>query len=362
MSVQTADQVLAEGNSLFVDEDYEGALKKFNEAIEMEDTNSDFFAKRSFCFYKLADFPAALKDANKAIELDPTSATAFLRKGMAAFSLEEYNSALEAFNKAGTLNPAPPANLLKTWIRKCDAELEGASGSDAKPAATPTPAPAQKSVATPTPAAKPVAPPAASSASQIRHDWFQTATHVTVCVLAKGVKKEALEVNIQAKELSVTIKLPASEYQLNLDLAGPVDPTQSKFEVLSTKVEIKMKKAEAVQWKSLENQGEKLEAWGTVQDGPSKGLSYPSSSKKAVAWDSIKPEEEKLEGDAALNQVFSGIFKNATDEQRMAMQKSFQESGGTVLSTNWDEVGKAPVKGSAPNGMEMRNWSDLNHK
>lgn len=99
---------------------------------------------------------------------------------MAAFSLEEYNSALEAFNKAGTLNPAPPANLLKTWIRKCDAELgtkiflvfwlkiEGASGSDAKPAATPTPAPAQKSVATPTPAAKPVAPPAASSASQIR--------------------------------------------------------------------------------------------------------------------------------------------------------------------------------------------------
>lgn len=59
MSVQTADQVLAEGNSLFVDEDYEGALKKFNEAIEMEDTNSDFFAKRSFCFYKLADFPGS---------------------------------------------------------------------------------------------------------------------------------------------------------------------------------------------------------------------------------------------------------------------------------------------------------------
>jgi len=43
------------------------------------------------------------------------------------------------------------------------------------------------------------------------------------------------------------------------------------------------------------------------------------------------------------------------------MMKSFQESGGTVLSTNWDEVGKAPVKGSPPQGMDMKNWSDLNH-
>jgi hypothetical protein len=30
------------------------------------------------------------------------------------------------------------------------------------------------------------------------------------------------------------------------------------------------------------------------------------------------------------------------------MIKSFTESGGTVLSTNWEEVGKGPVKGSPP--------------
>lgn len=81
----------------------------------------------------------------------------------------------------------------------------------------------------------------------------------------------------------------------------------------------------------------------------------------AVARLSGADEEEKLEGDAALNKVFAGIYKNATDEQRMAMMKSFQESGGTVLSTNWDEVGKAPVQGSPPQGMEMRRWDDLNH-
>jgi suppressor of G2 allele of SKP1 len=45
----------------------------------------------------------------------------------------------------------------------------------------------------------------------------------------------------------------------------------------------------------------------------------------------------------------------------MAMMKSFEESGGTVLSTNWDDVKKDKVKGSAPNGMVMKQWSDIHH-
>jgi suppressor of G2 allele of SKP1 len=38
------------------------------------------------------------------------------------------------------------------------------------------------------------------------------------------------------------------------------------------------------------------------------------------------------------------------------MIKSYTESGGTVLSTNWKEVGKSKVKGSAPDGMIMKEW------
>lgn len=69
-------------------------------------------------------------------------------------------------------------------------------------------------------------------------------------------------------------------------------------------------------------------------------------------------EEEKLEGDAALNKVFQDIFGKGSDEQRKAMIKSFTESGGTVLSTNWDDVGARKVEGSAPKGMEMRRWDE----
>jgi len=68
---------------------------------------------------------------------------------------------------------------------------------------------------------------------------------------------------------------------------------------------------------------------------------------------------KKKEGDG-LNNFFKDLFKNASDDQRRAMEKSFLESSGTVFSTNWDEVGKSPVKGSAPDGMEMKNWGDLN--
>jgi len=366
MSVQSADDVLKEANSLFVDEDYESALKKFNEAIDMDDSNSDYYAKRSFCHHKLSDHAKALKDALKSIELDPSNSVGHFRVGMAAFSLEDYVKAHASFTKANELKPSQQN---KTWIRKCEVELESAGSAKPAPQPTPaaTPAPTKpKLVSTPIHTPAPIsqqAPPAvapATDASKIRHEWFQTATHVTVCIMSKGTKKENCTVNIQNKELNVTIKLVSgSEYQLNLELAGEVVPAESRFEILSTKVEIKMKKASAAQWNTLEDTGEKLGVWSTVQDGPSKGLAYPSSARKHSDWDKIAPEEDKLEGDAALNQVFQGIFKNGSDEQRMAMQKSFLESGGTVLSTNWDEVGKGEVKGSAPNGMEMKSWSDL---
>ena len=40
------------------------------------------------------------------------------------------------------------------------------------------------------------------------------------------------------------------------------------------------------------------------------------------------------------------------------MVKSFTESGGTVLSTNWQDVGKREVKGSPPKGLEMKSWKE----
>jgi len=38
------------------------------------------------------------------------------------------------------------------------------------------------------------------------------------------------------------------------------------------------------------------------------------------------------------------------------MQKSFVESNGTVLSTNWSEIGSKKVETQAPGGMEVKKY------
>lgn len=60
---------------------------------------------------------------------------------------------------------------------------------------------------------------------------------------------------------------------------------------------------------------------------------YPTSSHHTRKWDKmvvdISEEEknEKLEGDAALNQLFQQIYSDGSDEVRRAMNKSFVSIG-----------------------------------
>lgn len=80
------------------------------------------------------------------------------------------------------------------------------------------------------------------------------------------------------------------------------------------------------------------------------GHAYPSSSKKQTNWDALvkqdaadeaavdKSKDPNASGDADVNKLFQTLYADATDEQRKAMVKSYSESNGTALSTDWDTV------------------------
>lgn len=326
---------------------------------------------------KLGKFAEALEDAEKALSLEKGSYMALHWKGIALFYCGDFANAKLSFEES--IRAQPDAKVARSlWIRKCDAELSGSTlplggivgeVSKAQPssASAPVSTPASASSAAPAAAtekeAKAVKQDAApkdltiSGRKPIKREWYQNNTTVFITIFKKEVKQEDITVDFKEKELSLTIKLPGEEdlYTLDLDLADAIDPATSKVETSKTKVEVALaKKNIGLQWRDLEKQA-------AMASAPA----YPSSSKTKRDWGKIDQDidaelkQEKPEGDAALNKLFKEIYEKADDDTRRAMNKSFQTSGGTVLSTNWGEVGKADYEGKdRPTAPEGQEWKD----
>ncbi|KAJ3303322.1 Cochaperone protein [Blyttiomyces sp. JEL0837] len=341
-SQSPAADLIQEANSAFVDEDFETALALFTRAIEADPTQADSFLKRAATHMKLSNHSDAVNDAIAASMLAggnvEIAGKALLRKGMALFELKKFEEAREALEESKKVGCKD--KILDTWISKVDAV-----------------APPKKT--TENTAAAPITPAATFlPPSKIRHEWFQNENFVTVTIFIKSLKKEQVTIEFQPRVCSVSIKLPTTEYTLELDpLMHPIIPSESKYSVLGSKVEIKLKKETVgIKWNDLEGQAD-----GVVQTMVPTGEAkpeYPSSSKKKHDWDSVTKsvEEDKPEGEAALNALFQKIYKDASDETRRAMMKSYVESNGTCLSTNWDEVGKGKVPVTPPEGMVAKKF------
>jgi len=196
---------------------------------------------------------------------------------------------------------------------------------------------------------------------QHRHEWYQSPTHVFITIFAKNVSKEQCKIEPTDSTLYISIALEQGvEYLLDLILCDDIDGAQTSVSYYPTKVEIKLTKRKQCKWLNLEKTEEQIRTldWDTSKTSTPE---YPSSSKIKKNWDAIsrEVEEEKPQGEQALNKLFQDIFARGSDEQKRAMEKSFVESGGTVLSTNWQDVGSRKVEGSAPKGTEVRKWSEL---
>ncbi|XP_036106108.1 protein SGT1 homolog isoform X1 [Molossus molossus] len=306
--------------------------KELTKALEQKPDDAQFYCQRAYCHILLGNYCDAVADAKKSLELNPNNPTAMLRKGICEYHKKNYAAALETFTEGQKLDSAD-ANFI-VWIKRCQEAHNESQLSESVSQRT--------------------------HESKIKYDWYQTESQVIITLMIKNVQKNDVNVEFSEKELSALVKLPSGEdYNLKLRLLHPIIPEQSTFKVLSTKIEIKMKKPEAVRWEKLEGEGDVPKPKQFAADV--KNL-YPSSSLHTKNWDKlvgeIKEEEknEKLEGDAALNKLFQQIYSDGSDEVKRAMNKSFMESGGTVLSTNWSDVGKRKVEINPPDDMEWKKY------
>ncbi|KAK5984438.1 Suppressor of G2 allele of SKP1 [Trichostrongylus colubriformis] len=165
-------------------------------------------------------------------------------------------------------------------------------------------------------------------AAKPRYDWFQTDSCVTITILKKGVALNNCRVAFNDNNIKV---FDGNDVIFETTLARTVDEKNFTVTCTPSKVEVRMPKATPGHWSML---------------GASPAVPVPTEPHPTKNWEAIErtvvqeEENEDLEGDAAVNRLFKKLYSEASDDVKKAMIKSYQESGGTVLSTNWEEISK----------------------
>ncbi|KAJ5518923.1 hypothetical protein N7453_001345 [Penicillium expansum] len=204
---------------------------------------------------------------------------------------------------------------------------------------------------------------------KIRHEWYQSQDSVVVTLYVKGIPSESVAVDLKEDSVSIQFPLPSgAEYDFTLDpLYAAINPAESKVSVKGTKIELTLRKKTGQKWGALEGSATnttEITDRPAAQNAPAtSGPSYPTSSRHGTKdWDKVassltekKPKDKSGddgnaadasddEGGDAVDGFFKKLYAGADPETRRAMIKSYTESQGTSLSTNWSEVAKGKVE------------------
>jgi suppressor of G2 allele of SKP1 len=375
---------------------------------------------KSAAFYQLERFNDAFNDALQAVELlskKPSGLRVgegelcYRRVGLAALQLKNYAEARDALQKAAqlaTLNSRQNrAKEYADWIQQCDEKLapktpkppvasavtpslkspaSGTAGSKTESSSTlVSPAPAATSAVSTTTARNPTSvrgPPAMP-----KYQYYQSDKFVTVSILEARVAEEDLTVDFEPKYLTVKLRKGGKDFTVVAgNLYSEIDVEKSKINIKDEKVLVKLRKAnDGYEWHELlgkadgssikkttkkKEPADNVNATDTVTPEKIPTIPKKSDIPRPYAshrdWDAIEKiieEEEKKDkpqGDEAMNKLFQQIYANASEDTKRAMVKSFQTSGGTVLSTNWDEVKEKDYEKErpAPDGVEWKTWDN----
>ena len=343
MSEEKEETLVLDAKKCFLFDDFENAIKKIDLALSKfgsSPSKNTYIIFKAICKYKLGKYEEALKDLD-ILEKDESfkkDFNYFLTRGKVLFYLSKFVDCKMTLNNALHLissTDKDSLNLLTPWLNKADVELKEGGVINYN----------------------------VTNVGELKviYNWIQTGTNITVDITSNH-NLNAYDIKINKKSIEFIDKKEGTlKYTINL--TNGILPDKSSYKITSSmkcKLELH-KEVENFNWVNLEvNKND--DSLNNPKDKVVHGY-YPSSSKVKKDWsqldkeiDEQEKEDASKDGNEGMWRLFRDIYAKGNEETRRAMIKSFQTSGGTVLSTNWDEVKDKDYEGrdrpEAPKGQE----------
>lgn len=381
---------ISKGNTAFDNKDYALAIVHFSTALQSTQAPA-WLLKRATAYHRLGQHEHALADSESAVLVAlgrgkrELIADAYFRRAIVLHGMKQFGNSRMCFHWTRQYNEK--LNGLGMWIAKVTADYDAAGGDQAEcnavtikeiPDKVETSPPSNSlscgeaaSSSVDTSAGKKALDSMETTRSNIRHEWYQSQSTVTVDILARNIPIETTSIKIMETSLDVSFPIGNSQqlYSLHINpLFAGIDSKKSSFRIATHKIEIVLQKSKSgFKWSALEgtkshNVSDSNE---TIIIPPIDALSvkpssktpvYPTSSKSGPKnWDTLVQDENDDETDGP-DAFFKTLYKNADPDTKRAMMKSFQESNGTSLSTQWSDVSSRTFETVPPEGVEAKKW------
>ena len=94
------DELLSIADGFFNNQEYQRALKYYNQVIELDSKNSLAYEGAGLCYYSLLKVDQAIEYLTVAVVLDPENHNAYYNRGMIWHTRQELHKALEDYEIA----------------------------------------------------------------------------------------------------------------------------------------------------------------------------------------------------------------------------------------------------------------------
>ncbi|CAD8143579.1 unnamed protein product [Paramecium octaurelia] len=328
--IEKYQQIIMSSNPYFLilHHQYEQALQL------LASDDYETLVTKSIALYHLGKYDDALSALDKAIQLSSDRFEAYYRKGLINFISGKIQQAQLDLQKSLQFNPQHKET--QQQLLKCELEFK-----NIKLVQTAQEKIIQQNKEVPQ-NSEAQRTDIYSASGKLMYKWYQTDLKVGIEIHHALPNSADLKYQFEKQRLQLSFPIEkGNNFELDLDLFAEIIPETSKAKVGLNSIEIIMdKKDKTLNWSTLQRKAEEQQQIPIMEQA-----AYPTSSKKKKDWSKIDKEiEEDINkhkeeyGEDPLNSLFKQIYQNGDENTRRAMIKSMQTSGGTVLSTNWDEV------------------------